>query len=795
MANEKILNTRLQLKIDTYINWTDLKEPGKGGNLVLKKGEIGLCEIPADNNSATTAPTILFKVGDGNLPFHHEDPTKCLKWASALAADVYAWAKKNDISVTGDGNAITGASITNNTLSFVKGETFATKKQLEDALAQFGGDLDAITDNDHQYQFSIVTDAGTQKLKIEVKNVINGAAAEWTELTKIDIVGHGDLDTILSNYYTKTEVDDLISDIDTGVHSVSLTGGTDNGTLKLTVDGTETDNIAVTGLGDLAFKDSLAKGDVGLGNVDNTSDINKPVSTAQAQSIADALAEAKEYADEKPHENTAHTHSVGVGLVKTGDGGITGNVEYKVDLKSESKLDEVATIVPAGASDPARATYAVRVDKDGDLAVQVPAFYTKAEVDSEINKVVAGAVDYLGTVGSSDDLSKINYTAVPKLSHGDFVRVSANFTTNIGPMAGQSVALHAGDLLIWTVEEGLDDYWTVIHGELDKDTWTANTVAADGFVTKGEGQAHKVWKTDGSGNPGWRDDEGIRTVEMATGAMIAQTAYESMSAVGVNVDSSTPFGFKGTNNVSIYVEDGNDALQRDEWRSEFGEFLDGYTDEDLMNVKLLRASVADATTTKAGVVKLGAEGGAELYGAAAEVLERVLGDESDTASEFTLYGACNTANEALTTASAAFKSVEISGTSLVFRDSSEADYPIDIKGIKVDNAGHADTATQATQDASGNVITDTYATKEEVSNQDTVVLSEAQKYADGLATNYATAAQGAAADTAVQSISTPVGANGEPNGLKAEKTGTDVAISFDDSVVFVFNCGSATEVI
>lgn len=146
-------------------------------------------------------------------------------------------------------------------------------------------------------------------------------------------------------------------------------------------------------------------------------------------------------------------------------------------------------------------------------------------------------------------------------------------------------------------------------------------------------------------------------------------------------------------------------------------------------------------------------------------------------------------------AEAAFKSVEISGTSLVFRDSSEADHPIDIKGIKIDNAGHADTATKATQDASGNVITETYATKTEVANQDAVVLSEAQKYADGLASNYATAAQGAAADSAVQSISTPAGADGEPNGLKAVKTGTDVAISFDDSVVFVFNCGSASEVI
>lgn len=42
---------------------------------------------------------------------------------------------------------------------------------------------------------------------------------------------------------------------------------------------------------------ALAKGDVGLGNVDNTSDVNKPVSTAQAAADATALASAKAYAD------------------------------------------------------------------------------------------------------------------------------------------------------------------------------------------------------------------------------------------------------------------------------------------------------------------------------------------------------------------------------------------------------------------------------------------------------------------------------------------------------------------
>lgn len=42
-----------------------------------------------------------------------------------------------------------------------------------------------------------------------------------------------------------------------GIGSVSLATGTNNGTLKLTVDGSSTDNIAVKGLGDLAFLSSI----------------------------------------------------------------------------------------------------------------------------------------------------------------------------------------------------------------------------------------------------------------------------------------------------------------------------------------------------------------------------------------------------------------------------------------------------------------------------------------------------------------------------------------------------------
>ena len=92
---EKLLNTRIALRIDTFENWAKTDDASKGANLVLKRGEIGLCEIPAQNPEAQTAPTVLFKVGDGTKKFGE------LNWASALAADVYSWAKASNVLLDG----------------------------------------------------------------------------------------------------------------------------------------------------------------------------------------------------------------------------------------------------------------------------------------------------------------------------------------------------------------------------------------------------------------------------------------------------------------------------------------------------------------------------------------------------------------------------------------------------------------------------------------------------------------------------------------------------------------------
>ena len=77
----KLINTRIKLKYDTFENWNK-------STLVLKEGEIACATIGTADPANKKLPPVMFKVGDGNKTFSQ------LEWASALAADVYGWAKQ-----------------------------------------------------------------------------------------------------------------------------------------------------------------------------------------------------------------------------------------------------------------------------------------------------------------------------------------------------------------------------------------------------------------------------------------------------------------------------------------------------------------------------------------------------------------------------------------------------------------------------------------------------------------------------------------------------------------------------
>lgn len=121
--NEKILNTRIQLKYDSLNNWNN-------STVVLKAGELAIVSLGevVDGSSAKANHPVLFKVGTGEHTFAQ------LPFASALAADVYAWAKKENPDWN-DFSEIPGLKLgieleDNDTGNFITGITYdATTKK------------------------------------------------------------------------------------------------------------------------------------------------------------------------------------------------------------------------------------------------------------------------------------------------------------------------------------------------------------------------------------------------------------------------------------------------------------------------------------------------------------------------------------------------------------------------------------------------------------------------------------------------------------------------------------------
>jgi hypothetical protein len=87
------INTKFLLRIDSWTEWSKDNVANKGANLVLLKGEVGICTFEGtqkDENGIPVTEAIMFKVGDGSTKF------SALPWTSARAADVYGWAKQSE---------------------------------------------------------------------------------------------------------------------------------------------------------------------------------------------------------------------------------------------------------------------------------------------------------------------------------------------------------------------------------------------------------------------------------------------------------------------------------------------------------------------------------------------------------------------------------------------------------------------------------------------------------------------------------------------------------------------------
>ena len=150
---QKLFNTRIGLKYDTYANWSAMWT-----TYTPLKGEVVFFEVPAATGAVASEPAILFKVGDGSKNLQQ------LPWGSAIAADVYAWAKEQSL-LGGQYNSGTGwdfshaTAIQQETQEEVKGlikqETSNIKIKVAPVETPSG------QTGDHWYQTYVSQDGGT----------------------------------------------------------------------------------------------------------------------------------------------------------------------------------------------------------------------------------------------------------------------------------------------------------------------------------------------------------------------------------------------------------------------------------------------------------------------------------------------------------------------------------------------------------------------------------------------------------------------------------------------------------
>lgn len=235
----KTLKTRIQLKYDTLANWNAV-----ASTFVPNKGEVCFVEIPTGDTTATTAPTVLFKVGDGTTTWG------ALKWGSALAADVYAWAK------AANKPSYTASEVGVNETAFP-----GLKKT---------GTITGITMNGASKGTSGVVDLGTVVTDVSGKQD-KAISIDGITATSVNAALKELSDRVNGKYSKPTggiPKSDLASAVQASLNkadsalqahqTVTLESGTNNGTLKLTVNGTAKDNIAVKGLGSAAYTNSGA---------------------------------------------------------------------------------------------------------------------------------------------------------------------------------------------------------------------------------------------------------------------------------------------------------------------------------------------------------------------------------------------------------------------------------------------------------------------------------------------------------------------------------------------------------
>lgn len=360
------LKTRISLKYDTLEHW-------QKSTLGLNKGELAIVEIPTADPENKQLPPVMFKVGvDGTKTF------KELNWASALAADVYGWAKQSGITVgtSGTGNVVTGLSwdSANDRLLITKGDYVPSTRKVNNKALSADITLGAADVGVTETAFPGLNKVGT------VTGVKMNGAAET-----VGADGVVDLGTVLTEHQTIAE-------------------GATNGTIS--VAGTD---VKVHGLGSAAYKAEGAFDAAGSATTAANGVLGHSTDDATANTVYGAKAAAKAAQDTIDNYKTSNDAAL-AGVKATADAAQTeaqvnakisahnsaadahSDIRQSVTALAEKVSGRATAYVYKNKSD---AAYTTAIGKAGSFVVGDTIYFTDTNIlDEWVTKVNAAAPYY-----------------------------------------------------------------------------------------------------------------------------------------------------------------------------------------------------------------------------------------------------------------------------------------------------------------------------------------------------------------------------------------------------------------
>ena len=275
---------------------------------------------------------------------------------------------------------------------------------------------------------------------------------------------------------TPEEINSLITD--GSVQSVSLASGTNNGTLKLTVDGKATDNIAVKGLGSAAYTNT-----------------NAYATAAQGTLATNAV------------RKVATGSGNGTISVTTGTGAATDVAVKGLGSAAYTASNAYATAAQGTKADNAMpkagGTFTGAVTLNADPTANLhPA--TKQYVDSKISSSIAAsdAMVFKGTIGSDGTSTTLPTSATV----GDTYKVITQISINAdNSYTASTETAKVGDLVVamtkdpkWLVVPSGDEIVTTV--KYSTTTSDLTTSAKSGSITLGEAATKQIDSSIASGS-------------------------------------------------------------------------------------------------------------------------------------------------------------------------------------------------------------------------------------------------------------------------------------------------------